>query len=197
MTLVPPLWASVLLCTKGNRDPRCGNSSRGEQSKTSWPAGPHPRCPQLQAPLASWSPGGRAAPRGGWHFGPQASQVGPGAAAWGPPGPGEAGGAGGDCPKSQLGPRSGGSETAPCPRPPQAGNKTGGGVRKGSPRGVCPGPRHLRPRSPRVLQTGVQAPSFLFFIERTFEQLQGARHHARSFPWSPCINLPLGQHHRR
>lgn len=40
-----------------------------------------PTVPQLQAPLASWSPGGRATPCGGWHFGPQASQVGPGAAA--------------------------------------------------------------------------------------------------------------------
>ena len=73
-----------------------------------------------------------------------------------------------------------------------------GWVRSGSPRGVCPGLRHLRPRTPRDLQTGVQAPSFLFFSlkEHLSERLQGARHHARSFPWSPCIHLPRGRHHR-
>ena len=198
MTLVPPLWASILLCTKGNRDPCCGNSSwRGEQNRTSWPAGPHPRCPQLQAPLASWSPGGQAAPRGGWHFSPQASQVGPGAASWGPPGPGEAGGAGGDCPTSQLGPAVEGQAQHPAPVHRRLERKLGVGEER-LPKGSRPWAQAPETQDPQRLADRGPSPQFPFFSlkEHLSERLQGARHHARSFPWSPCIHLPRGRHHR-
>lgn len=89
-------------------------------------------------------------PCGGWRFGPQPSQVGPGAAAWGPPGLGEVcrwHGQSGNCPKSHLGPAVEGQEELSALSRPTLERKLQGGEE--GPQGrVWPGPGTRRPMTP-------------------------------------------------